>query len=122
MRWITMGTIAIAALAAAAWAATAQELPRGRYETRGITMTLGRDGRATFTSARGTLVSAAYRIEGTTIVFRDDGGLVACPGQDGRYEWSYAADTLRFRLVDDRARGAAAPWPCPGPASPARSC
>lgn len=114
MRWITMGTIAIAALAAAAWAATAQELPRGRYETRGITMTLGRDGRATFTSARGTLVSAAYRIEGTTIVFRDDGGLVACPGQDGRYEWSYAADTLRFRLVDDPCEGRrgamALPW------------
>lgn len=52
MRWITTGTIAIAALAAAAWTATAQEFPRGRYETRGITMTLGRDGRATFTSAR----------------------------------------------------------------------
>jgi imidazolonepropionase-like amidohydrolase len=94
--------------------ACAQAPVAGRYEARGITMTLGADGRATFTSARGLLVAAAYTLDGARIVFRDDGGAVSCPDHEGRYEWRLEADTIRFRLIEDPCEGRraalAAPW------------
>lgn len=103
-----LGTAVLMALSALAGGSgvAAQSSPAGRYETLGgITMTLTEQGRATFVSQRGVLVDAMYRLDGMVVVFRDTAGLVACPGQDGRYEWRLEGDTLRFRPVADPCEG-----------------
>lgn len=96
----------IALMLVAVHDATTQESPMGRYEAAGgITMTLGPEGRATFVSARGTLVDASYTLRGGEIALRDTAGAVACPGPVGRYEWRLGGDTLRFALIEDSCEG-----------------
>lgn len=51
------------------------------------------------------LVTAAVTVESDRVTFRDDGGHVACPGPEGRYEWRLTGDTLRFRLIEDPCEG-----------------
>jgi hypothetical protein len=63
------------------------------------------DGKATFTSPRGLLIAAAYRVLADTIQFRDESGPAACPTQVGRYLWRIDGDTLRFRYLDDACAG-----------------
>lgn len=91
----------------------AQSAPTGRFQARMIALELTA-GRATFTGPRGVMVEAAVSVEGGRIAFQDIGGLVACVGAEGRYEWRLSGDTLRFRVIEDPCEGRrgalSAPW------------
>jgi imidazolonepropionase-like amidohydrolase len=104
---VALASIAIGALTLATiHAARAQSTVAGTYETAGgVTMSLSAQGRATFVSARGTLVDASYTVSGTQVAFRDTAGVVACPGAIGQYAWRRSGDTLRFTVVEDRCEG-----------------
>jgi hypothetical protein len=70
-----------------------------------VTVEFTNDGKATFTSPRGLLIAAAYRVRADTIQLRDEAGPAACPNDVGRYLWRIEGDTLRFRLIDDPCAG-----------------
>jgi hypothetical protein len=75
------------------------------FTSSAVTVEFTNDGKATFTSPRGLLIAAAYRVLADTIQFRDESGPAACPSDAGRYLWRINGDTLRFRLLDDPCAG-----------------
>ena len=83
----------------------AQSGPSGMFRSSAVTVEFTSDGKATFTSPRGLLIAAAYRVMADTIQFRDESGPAACPNDVGRYLWRTDGDTLRFRLIDDPCAG-----------------
>ncbi len=81
--------------------AFAQGLPAGAYRARTATLELKADGQVIFGGAGGPLIIGSYLVQVDTIVFRDESGVAACPGETGRYTWRLAADTLRFQPLTD---------------------
>ena len=109
------GVAAAAFAITAARSAAAQDLPTGRFAGRGLVLTIGSDATWSVAIASGTVqVSGTYRVVNGQVEFTDKPGPRACAEGTGRYAWRYAADTLRFTVVDDPCSGRrsafASPW------------
>ncbi len=60
----------------------AQSAPTGAWRSGAITVEFTDEGRAQFTSPRGVLIAAAWRVLGDTMQLRDESGPAACLGEE----------------------------------------